>query len=362
MNLVNSVSFWALYGDWLRGRYQVRRDPQLSVTRRYSEIEATLSRKAGIVRLELTVPFGTRVALRSGPVLRVLWDGTRLLGATGAKQTLKLDLDSPTLWCEIRTASGSVDWVRYGGAVLIQSSGKRVLQLLKGMFKQRRGIAAALLVHSLALLLTWEGLWRQADQAGADVFTPIEMAAAPSEPEVAQPETVASEISQADAFSGSFDRAFSRLDRFAKTARPTAAAKVSQGGSGWKGLFSGFRSAPAGVPQVRATQAGGKSTLLAGDSEILSEMIRKNQERTRSCYERALLVDETLAVDAQFEGDLVASGGGARLAAGRYTLKGDGSADARQSLTRCLDQVLGSSELPARFRGVTLRYQFMFKS
>lgn len=349
---------WDLYRDWLRGPYQVRSDAALAFTHEFSEIEARLVRRAGVRAIEITVPFGTRVALRSGPLSQVIWDGTRLQSDQSVHQILRVLLDRPTLWIEVRTAAGDRDWVTYGGSALVQSLWRRIAAGAGALLRARWGIVAALSIHALLVALTWEGFWQRADEIQNVV--PIEMAAAPAEPQESSPSQ-----SDSDAFSGSFDRAFSRLDRIAKTsARPAAQARVATGGSGtgWKGLFSGFRAAPVDAPQVRAAKSAGVAPLTSADTEILAELIRRNQERTRGCYERALMQDETLALDVAYEADIVARGAGAHLAPGHYAMKGDGSTAARQTLSRCLDEVLGGAELPARFRGVTLRYQFMFKS
>lgn len=131
-------------------------------------------------------------------------------------------------------------------------------------------------------------------------------------------------------------------------------------GSGKKtGLGKLFRLSNGGSVSASmslpSSNKGGFS-LSAKDQELLLRLFIAKQDAVRDCYERSLLKDESLEVNAGIDA-LVRSSG--RMQARKVALSGNGSRGAKAQLQACVSQVVGTISAPNRLSGIAVTYNYL---
>jgi hypothetical protein len=136
----------------------------------------------------------------------------------------------------------------------------------------------------------------------------------------------------------------------------------SQGGVGnGQGLSGRIQSLGAGKigGNMQWNLVGQAGTSISNrDQEMLVRAMRALQDDFRDCYEKALLIDESMAVTVQMAAVVLSSG---RLANPAYEIEGRSTPQSESSLTACMTKVLSTVKAGKTLVGVTVKNQIIFK-
>ena len=98
--------------------------------------------------------------------------------------------------------------------------------------------------------------------------------------------------------------------------------------------------------------------LTTQDQGHIAEILNGLSEDLRDCYEKALLIDETMAVTAKIEIEI---GGTGRFMPPQYNLMGQSTPESEEKLTSCISGVFSKVQVGKSFAGIIVKKQFIFR-
>lgn len=136
------------------------------------------------------------------------------------------------------------------------------------------------------------------------------------------------------------------------------AAGAGGNGSNLGGRLKGLASGSVGNAMKWNLVGTAGSSVSSSDQQRLADLMRSLQDDFRDCYEKALLVDESMAVTLRFESMITPTG---KFGAPAYDMSGRSTEESERKLTGCMTGLLTKVQAGKSLAGITVKNQIIFK-